>query len=121
MKVFVTGNTKLTSADMKVFCKKLVDALHSQGHSFTDITEVVRGTSIGAEYLMHKVADHKNIPVRQILPSEDKYGKKARLVANWDIMPHVDLAIVFEDKNDEFVQKTKAVLEKCGKRFVVID
>lgn len=121
VKLFVTGNRHLTTADTKYFVGELKKALLSEGLTFKDVTQITRGASTGAEVIMHKAADALGIPVKQILPSEDNWGKKARLVANWDIMPEVDLAIVFEDKDDDFVQKTKEVLIKSGKKFIVIE
>lgn len=121
MRVLVTGNQKIGNADLKVFVKKLIEALDSANVKLDDITEVIRGDSVGAENLMQKIAEHKKIPVTRYSHDKENYGKLSRLVnARENLLPNTDLAVIFDEDSNTYVDDLKRTFASERRPMVIV-
>lgn len=73
-------------------------------------TEIVSGGARGVDTSAREYAIANNIKLTEFLPEYEKYGKKAPLVRNIEIIKHSDLVLAFWDNES---RGTKFVIDKC--------
>lgn len=78
-----------------------------------NITEIVSGGAIGIDRCAREYAKMNNIKLTEFLPEYDKYGKKAPLRRNIQIINYADCVIAFWDGKSH---GTKYVIDNCKKR-----
>ncbi len=78
-----------------------------------NITEIVSGGAIGIDRCAREYAKKNNIELTEFLPEYDKYGKKAPLRRNIQIINYADCVIAFWDGKSH---GTKYVIDNCKKR-----
>jgi hypothetical protein len=84
-------------------------------------SEIVSGGAKGIDQLAQTVAQTLQIPLTVILPDYGRYGKRAPLVRNTEIVSRADYVLAFWDLSS---RGTKFVLSECvkfGKPFKVIE
>lgn len=107
MKVAVVG-----SRDLKI--ENLNDYLPS------NTNEIVSGGARGIDTCARNFAIENNIKLTEFLPEYHKYGKKAPLIRNIQIINYSDLVIAFWNNQS---RGTKFVIDNCkkyGKKCIVI-
>jgi predicted Rossmann-fold nucleotide-binding protein len=73
-------------------------------------TVIISGGAGGVDELARLAAEQKEIPCVQILPDYPRYGKRAPLMRNVEIVERADLVLAFWD----FASRgTASVLEAC--------
>lgn len=77
------------------------------------ITEIVSGAAKGIDSCAREYALLHNIPLKEYLPEYSKYGKRAPLVRNLQIIDYADEVIAFWDGKSH---GTKNVIDMCKKR-----
>lgn len=73
--------------------KKHIDTLTSDNK--INITKIVSGGAIGADKLGEEYARENKIPIEIFYPNWNKYGKRAGILRNYDIIKNCDLVIAF--------------------------
>ena len=80
-----------------------------------DTTEIVSGGAKGIDECARNYAISKNIKLTEFLPNYKKYGKKAPLIRNIEIIEYADKVFAFWDGNS---RGTAFVIKECKKRGV---
>ena len=60
-----------------------------------DVTEIVSGGAAGVDSYASELAELLHIPIKVFLPAYDKYGKKAPLMRNLEIIRYSDEILAF--------------------------
>ncbi|MCD8157843.1 MAG: hypothetical protein LUD77_02805 [Clostridiales bacterium] len=82
-----------------------------------DTTEIVSGGARGIDSDARKYALQNNLPLKEFLPNYNKYGRKAPLKRNLEIIAYADLVIAFWDGQSH---GTKYVIDNCRKHGVPV-
>ena len=83
----------------------------------SDTTEIVSGGAKGVDTSAKEYAVSHNIEITEFLPEYKKYGKKAPLIRDAQIVEYADLVLAFWDGVSP---GTKFVIEKCRKKNVPV-
>jgi len=84
------------------------------------IGEIVSGGAEGADTLAERFADEYNIKKTIFQPDYIKYGKKAPLVRNRQIVDYADKVVAFWDGESKGTKYTINYAKKKGKQINVI-
>ncbi len=84
MKIAVVGSR--TFDNYELLCLEL-DKL--------EVTEIISGGAAGADSLGEKYAVECEIPIKIFKPDWNRYGKKAGMIRNSDIVDNCDILIAF--------------------------
>lgn len=84
------------------------------------ITLVISGGAKGADSLGEKWAYENSIPTKIFLPDWDKFGKKAGIIRNNDIILNCDACIAFWDNKSSGTKHAISLCEKYDKPFKII-
>lgn len=84
------------------------------------IEEIVSGGAKGADTLAEKFADEHKIKKTIFQPNYVKYGKKAPLIRNREIVDYSDKVVAFWDGESRGTKYTIDYAEKKGKKVDVI-
>ena len=106
MKVAVVGSRSLSVRDLGAYLPP-------------ETTEIISGGARGVDTSARIYAHEHGIKLTEFLPDYEKYGRKAPLVRNIEIINAADLVLAFWDKKSN---GTRFVLNKCremGKKFVL--
>ena len=76
----------------------------------TGATAIVSGGAAGIDRCARAYARENNIPLLEFLPDYPKYGRRAPLVRNEQIIAHADLVIAVWDGSSP---GTKFVIDRC--------
>ena len=97
MKIAVIGSRNLTVDDLGRYLPE-------------DVTEIVSGGAMGIDKCARSYALANNIRLKEFLPEYQKYGRRAPLVRNLQIIDYADRVIAFWDGESH---GTKFVIENC--------
>lgn len=78
-------------------------------------SEIVSGGAKGADSLARRYAEEKNIPITEILPEWDKYGKSAGFKRNKLIIDQSDAIVAFWDGVSRGTAHSISLARKNGK------
>lgn len=107
MNVAIVGSRNLYVDDFSVYLP-------------TDTTAIISGGAKGIDLCAKKYAERIGIPIMEILPVYERYGRAAPLVRNREIVLHADHVLAFWDGQSK---GTKHVIDLCqtlGKSVTVI-
>ena len=97
MKVAVVGSRKLTISNLEKYIP-------------SETLEIVSGGAKGIDKCARKYALENKIKLKEFLPQYEKYGRKAPLMRNLEIIDYCDILIAFWDGKSS---GTKFVIENC--------
>ena len=97
MKVAVIGSRSLYVNDLENYLPK-------------ETTEIVSGGAMGIDKCARNYAVENNLKLTEFLPEYEKYGRRAPLVRNLQIIDYADRVIAFWDGESH---GTKFVIENC--------
>lgn len=106
MKVAVVGSRSLSVRDLGAYLPP-------------ETTEIISGGARGVDTSARIYAHEHGIKLTEFLPNYEKYGRKAPLVRNIEIINAADLVLAFWDKKSN---GTRFVLNKCremGKKIIL--
>lgn len=78
-----------------------------------NVTEIVSGGAIGIDTAARNYAKRKGLPIKEFLPDYDRYGRKAPLERNLQIIEYADLVLAFWDGSS---RGTAYVVKKCKEK-----
>ena len=104
MKIAVIGSRGITVPDLEKYLPHKT-------------TEIVSGGAKGVDTSARKYAAEHDIKLTEFLPEYDKYGRRALLKRNIDIIEYADIVLVFWDGKSRV---TKHVIDECNKMKVPI-
>ena len=78
-------------------------------------SEIVSGGAKGADSLARKYAEEKNIPITEILPDWNQYGKSAGFKRNKLIIDESDAIIAFWDGKSKGTAHSIRLAKEAGK------
>ena len=81
---------------------------------------IISGGAIGIDTLARQFAEQNNIPIIEFLPEYPKYGRKAPLMRNIQIVENCDFVISFWDGTSPGTKFTIEYTKKLGKPFKII-
>ena len=84
-----------------------------------NVTEIISGGAIGIDTLAEKVADERRISKSIIRPEYYKYGKKAPLIRNKEIVERADYIIAFWDGKSRGTKFTIDYAKKLNKKVKI--
>lgn len=85
-----------------------------------DVTEIVSGGAVGVDSYASELAELLHIPIKVFLPAYDKYGKKAPLMRNLEIIRYSDEILAFWDGHSAGTRFVISACVKEGKAVRVI-
>lgn len=97
MKIAVIGSRNLTVDNLENYLPE-------------NVTEIVSGGAKGIDKCARSYAAENNIKLTEFLPEYEKYGRRAPLVRNLQIIDYADRVIAFWDGESH---GTKFVIENC--------
>lgn len=97
MKVAIVGSRNLIVQDLE---KYLPD----------DVTEIVSGGARGVDTCARRYAKVKGIKLTEFLPEYHRYGRRAPIVRNRQIIDYADVVLAFWDGQS---RGTRFVIEQC--------
>lgn len=103
MKIAIIGSRSLINAEISRYIPG-------------NVTEIISGGAIGIDTLAEKVADERRISKSIIRPEYDKYGKKAPLIRNKEIVERADYIIAFWDGKSRGTKFTIDYAKKLNKK-----
>ena len=81
---------------------------------------IISGGAIGIDTLARKFAEQNNIPIIEFLPEYPKYGRKAPLMRNIQIVENCDFVIALWDGKSLGTKFTLDYAKKLGKPITII-
>lgn len=75
--------------------------------------EVVSGGARGIDNCARIYAEKHNLKLKEFLPDYDRYGRRAPLIRNLEIIEYADEVIAFWDGKS---RGTKHVIDNCNKK-----
>lgn len=109
MKIAVIGSRTFNNYEL---VEKVLD-------SFPNIDLIVSGGAKGADYLGEKYAYFHNIKKLIFKPEWDKYGKKAGIIRNKDIIDNADIIIAFWDGKSTGTKHSIEYAKKKNKKLII--
>ena len=79
------------------------------------VTEIVSGGAAGIDFLAEKHADENNIPKKIFLPEYEKFGRRAPLLRNIQIVDYADMVVAIWDGKSKGTGFTVNYAKKVGK------
>ena len=102
MKLAIIGSRNLTIDDLSVYVPE-------------NTTEIVSGGARGIDTCARKYAQSKGMKCTEFLPKYDKFGRRAPLLRNIQIIEYADKVLAFWDGES---RGTKFVIDQCVKRGI---
>ena len=106
MKVAIIGSRSLINVEISKYIPE-------------NVTEIISGGAIGIDTLAEEVADKRRISKSIIRPEYDKYGKKAPLIRNKEIVKRAELVIAFWDGKSRGTKFTIDYAKKLNKEVKI--
>jgi len=88
MKIAVIGSRSFQDLD-------LLEKYITEKIDISSIRSIISGGAIGTDQLAEMFAEKYNIPIDIIYPEWDKYGKRAGIIRNIEIVKKSDLIFAF--------------------------
>lgn len=110
MSVAIVGSRSFN--DYELFCKVMQDMI--------GLETVVSGGAIGADSLARKWANQHQVPILEIIPDWQKYGKYAGIRRNSEIVDCADWTVAFWDGNSPGTKSTIDYAHKHKQPVTVI-
>ena len=110
MRVAVIGSRHIPSDAAELIKEHLPD--------FT--TEIVSGGATGIDTVAKAVAKELGIPCKEFLPDYARFGKRAPLVRNDEIIDYADMVLAFWDGESHGTQYVIGECLKKSKRVIYI-
>ena len=107
MKLAIVGSRKCPVIDIASYIEFLPDM-------------IISGGAIGVDTLARQLAEQNNIPIIEFLPEYSKYGRKAPLMRNIQIVENCDFVIAFWDGKSPGTKFTIEYAKKLGKLFKIV-
>jgi predicted Rossmann fold nucleotide-binding protein DprA/Smf involved in DNA uptake len=104
MIVAVVGSRSITNIDIERFIPK-------------GITMLITGGAAGIDTIAEQYADRKKIKKQIILPDYERYGKKAPLMRDREIVNNADIVIAIWDGTSGGTHYTVKYAQSIGKPF----
>ena len=102
MKLAIIGSRKCPAIDIASYLTFMPDV-------------IISGGAIGIDTLARQFAEQNNIPIIEFLPEYHKYGRKAPLMRNIQIVENCDSVIAFWDGKSPGTKFTIDYAKKLGK------
>jgi len=93
------------------FMKEILDSF--------PFSEIVSGGAKGADSLARRYAEEKNIPITEILPDWNQYGKSAGFKRNKSIIDQSDAIIAFWDGVSSGTKNSIYLAKKANKNVYI--
>ena len=106
MKVAIIGTRSLINVEISKYIPE-------------NVTEIISVGAIGIDTLAEEVADKRRISKSIIRPEYDKYGKKAPLIRNKEIVKRAELVIAFWDGKSRGTKFTIDYAKKLNKEVKI--
>ncbi len=106
MKVAIIGSRNLINVEISKYIPE-------------NVTEIISGGAIGIDTLAEEVADKRRISKSIIRPEYNKYGEKAPLIRNKEIVKRAELVIAFWDGKSRGTKFTIAYAKKLNKEVKI--
>lgn len=106
MKVAIVGSRSLINVEISKYIPE-------------NVTEIISGGAIGIDTLAEEVTDKRKISKSIIRPEYDKYGRKAPLIRNKEIVERAELVIAFWDGKSRGTKFTIDYAKKLNKKIKV--
>ena len=84
------------------------------------VTEIVSGGAKGIDTLAREYARRSGLPITEILPRYNLYGRAAPIRRNAEIAEYADVGIAFWDGKSKGTLHTIRLFERLGKEITVI-
>ena len=107
MKLAIIGSRKCPEIDIASHIEDLPDV-------------IISGGAIGVDTLARQFAEQNNIPIIELLPEYSKYGRKAPLMRNIQIVENCDFVIAFWDGKSPGTKFTIDYAKKLGKPLKIV-
>lgn len=115
MRVAIVGSRSIEYAKLQ---KKAYELLCENIPS--NCTEIVSGGAVGIDRLAEIYARHNDLPIKVFLPDYEKYGKKAPIMRNNEIVAYSQYVLAFWDGSSHGTAYTIATCLKEGVPVKVI-
>lgn len=102
VKVAVIGSRSWKDVDISPFLPK-------------DVTEIVSGGAVGVDTVAREYALAHGLKLTEFLPDYQRFGRRAPLVRNIEIIEYADLVLAFWDGSS---RGTAFVFRECDKRGI---
>lgn len=83
------------------------------------VTEIVSGGARGIDLCTREYAMNRGIPLKEFFPDYQKYGRKAPLLRNLQIIEYADLILAFWDGKSHGTRFVIEQAQKQGKKIRV--
>ncbi len=83
-------------------------------------TELVSGGAEGVDRAAEEIASALSLPIRRFLPDYEKYGRRAPLIRNLEIIQYADEVIAFWDGTSRGTMHSVAECIRLGKPVRVV-
>ena len=107
MKLAIVGSRKCPAIDLASYIECMPDM-------------IISGGAIGVDTLARQYAEQNKITIIEFLPEYSKYGRKAPLLRNIQIVENCDSVIAFWDGKSHGTKFTIDYAKKLGKIFKII-
>lgn len=88
--------------------------------TFGKIDIVVSGGAVGIDSYAKQYAVENNLQFLEYLPDYSRYGRKAPIVRNMNIVKEADIMIAFPSKDSKGTHDAIRKMQKAGKKVVII-
>lgn len=85
-----------------------------------DATEIVSGGAEGVDKAAEDIAAALSLPLRRFLPNYERYGKRAPLMRNLEIIAYADEVLAFWDGSSRGTMHSVAECIRSGKPVRVV-
>lgn len=107
MKVAIIGSRNLMIEDLGEYIP-------------SECTEIISGGAKGIDSCAAEYARENNYILTEFLPQYDKYGRKAPIVRNYEIVAYSELVVAFWDGRSRGTRSVISYCKKTGKPYNVI-
>jgi hypothetical protein len=120
MRVLVAGSRALDRPCDAARINQVLDALFAdERHACW--TQLISGGAAGVDRIGEAWARLNGLPITRMLPEWDKYGRRAGLLRNSDLVSACECAVVFWDGASRGTLDTINKLRAAGRACVVVE